>query len=295
MTENTIRPPKPFRVTVVGGMNLDLLGIPDVPLIARDSTPGRIALCPGGVGRNIAARLSEAGAAVRLITALGRGERAEILERMCRASGIDLSLSVITDCPAPCYLCIHDDQGDMVLAVNDMSAMERLTPEAMESRMEALNASDACVLDANVPESALAYIARHASVPLILDPVSCAKAPRAKAILPYLAAIKPNRLEAEALTGERNVEKAAAALLRAEVKNVFISLGAEGMYYAGGTCAGYQPARPLPIVPATGAGDALCAGLTLALLAGEDIRACAQAGQDAAYRALLLANNENMH
>ncbi len=276
-----------FSVTVVGGMNLDLLATPDVPLLSRDSTPGKITLRPGGVGRNIAARLTEAGARVRLVTALGCDERAEMLSRLCRESGIDLSLSVATDCPAPCYLCIHDDKGDMVLAVNDMSAMERLTPEAMESRMEALNKSDACVLDANLSPDTLKYIASHAAVPLILDPVSCAKAPRVLSILPYLTAIKPNRMEAEALTGERNVEKAAAALLHAGVKRVFISLGAEGVYYADASQAGHEPARLLPTLPATGAGDAQCAGLTLSLLSGMDVKACAQAGQEAAYRALL--------
>ncbi len=280
---------KPYCVTVVGGMNLDLLGIPDGPLLARDSTPGRITLRPGGVGRNIAEKLSKAGARTRLITALGCDERARMLETMCRESGIDLSLSVATNCPAPCYLCIHDEKGDMILAVNDMSAMECLSPEAMESRMPALNAADACVLDANLSHETLAYIARHAAVPLILDPVSCAKAPRAREILPYLTAIKPNRLEAEALTGERNVEKAAAALLAAGVRRVFVSLGAEGVYYSDGTTMGYQPARPLPTIPATGAGDALCAGLTLALLEGKDVRECAQVGQEAAFQALILA------
>lgn len=278
-----------FSVAVVGGMNLDLLGIPDRPLLARDSTPGKIIMRPGGVGRNIAARLSEAGTQVRLITALGCDERARMLERMCQASGIDLSLSVSTDRPAPCYLCIHDDQGDMVLAVNDMSAMECLTPEAMESRMSALNGADACVVDTNLSPDTLQYIARSATVPLILDPVSCAKASRARDILPFLTAIKPNRLEAEALTGEKNVEKAAAALLAAGVKRVFISLGAEGVYFADAAYAGYQSARPLPTIPATGAGDALCAGLTLALLAGKDTHACAQAGQDAAFQALIHA------
>ena len=170
-----------------------------------------------------------------------------------------------------------------------MSAMERLTPEAMESRMQALNRADACVLDTNLSPETLRYIARRAAVPLILDPVSCAKASRARDILPFLAAIKPNRLEAEALTGEKNVEKAAAALLAAGVKRVFVSLGAEGVYYADAACAGYQSARPLPTIPATGAGDALCAGLTLSLLMGRDTRACAQAGQDAAYQALVHA------
>ena len=279
-----------MNIVVVGGMNLDLLAVPDRPLIPRDSTPGKITLRPGGVGRNIAARLRALGAEARLITALGNDDRALLLARLCQKSGIDLSLSLPTDRPAPCYLCIHDDQGDMALAVNDMSAMDCLTPEAMESRLPALNAADGCVLDANLSPETLLYIARNARALLILDPVSCAKAPRIKAILPYLTAIKPNRLEAEALTGERNVEKAAEALLRAGVKNVFISLGPEGLYFASKEDRGYLPAIPLPSVPLTGAGDALCAGLTIALLMGKPIRACAEAGRDAAYHALLSAN-----
>ncbi len=268
-----------FSVTVVGGMNLDLLAIPDGPLLARDSTPGKITLRPGGVGRNIAARLTELGAHVLLITALGCDERAGMLARLCRESGIDLSLSVSTDCPAPCYLCIHDDKGDMVLAVNDMSAMERLNPLAMESRMEALNKSDACVLDANLSPDTLSYIASRASVPLILDPVSCAKAARAKNILPHLSAIKPNRMEAETLTGCTDTADSARALIGMGVSRVFISLGAEGVYYADGTCGGLCPAVPLKNgTPLTGAGDALCGGIIQALLEGKDTAGCAAAG-----------------
>ena len=275
-----------MRVIVAGGMNLDVLGTPSGKLLARDSNPGTIALRPGGVGRNIAARLREQGAEVALITALGCDDRAGILSRLCQADGIDLSLSLVTDRPAPCYLCIHDEQGDMALAVNDMSAMERLTPSVMAERMLYINAAQGCVLDANLPGDTLQYIARNAAVPLIADPVSCAKASRLLPVLPYLAAVKPNRLEAEALTGERNVEKAARALLTAGVKNVFISLGPEGVYFAGRDDSGYLPARPLPSVPATGAGDALCAGICLGLLKGEPIRACAEAGRDAAFQAL---------
>ncbi|MBR3015606.1 MAG: carbohydrate kinase family protein [Clostridia bacterium] len=276
-----------MRVVVAGGMNLDVLGVPDKPLMPRDSTPGKITLRPGGVGRNIAARLQELGAEVSLITALGNDDRADTLSRLCRSSGIDLSLSVPTDCPAPCYLCIHDHMGDMALAVNDMSAMEQLTPEAMRARMETVNRADACVLDANLSEETLLYIAKNATVPLVLDPVSCAKAPRVKPILPYLTAIKPNRMEAEALVGERNVEKAADALLAAGVKNVFISLGAEGVYFADASDRGYSPAIPLPNLPATGAGDALCAGITVALLNGEPVREAARQGSVAAHQALL--------
>ncbi|MCR4886666.1 MAG: carbohydrate kinase family protein [Clostridiales bacterium] len=283
-----------MRITVVGGMNLDLLGTPENVLLPRDSVPGHIAVRPGGVGRNIAARLKELGAQVSLITAVGCDVRAAMLAQMCHEAGIDLSHAVQTPCPAPCYLCIHDQNGDMIYAVNDMAAMNELTPRKAETFMDWINQSDGCVLDANVPEETLSYIARHASVPLILDPVSTVKAVRALPILPDLTAIKPNLIEAKTLTGETDAVQAGEKLLSMGVKNVCISLGAEGVYYASVHDKGLIPARKLTFLPQTGAGDAFCAGLTKGLLSGLSLRESAQLGCDTAFFALSRAKNDQM-
>lgn len=278
-----------MRVLVIGGMNLDLLGWPGQPPLPRDSTPGRIASRPGGVGRNIAARLAALGAEVSLLTALGDDAWARLLAQACAKDGIDLSLSLKTAEPSPCYLCVHDEKGDMLAGVNDMRALEALTPAALEARLPALSGFDGCVLDANLAPDTLAYAARHISLPLILDPVSCAKAGRVQPILSRLTAIKPNLIEAEALTGCQGAPAAAARLLAAGVKRAFISLGAEGVYYADAESRGHLPARPLPARPLTGAGDAFCAGMTRAVLAGKATADCAREGLAAAYDALCAA------
>lgn len=275
-----------MNITVIGGMNLDFLGVPDSAFLLRDSNPGRVIMRPGGVGRNIAAHLRRLGADVRLITALGSGVHARMLADACRQEGIDLSLSVPTDRPCPVYLCIHDDKGDMAAAVSDMAAVACLTPEAVLSRIAEIDASDACVLDANLPQDTLEAIANTVSVPLIADPVSAAKAQKLLGILPHLTAVKPNRLEASALTGEEEPEKAADTLLKTGVKNVFISLGSEGVYFAGGEDRGFVPAQALPNVPLTGSGDAFCAGLTVALVQRKSPRECARLGCQAACDAL---------
>lgn len=281
-----------MRVTVVGGMNLDVLGTPESVLLPRDSSPGHVWVRPGGVGRNIAARLRELGVQVSLITALGCGFRAEMLNKSCVQIGIDLSHAVHTGCPAPCYLCLHDHNGDMIYAVNDMSAMNELTPDRMADAVSWINESDGCVLDANVPEETLLYIAQHAKAPLILDPVSTVKAPRAIPVLPYLTAIKPNLIEAQTLTGESDPVLAAEKLLCAGVKNVCISLGAEGVYYADVLQKGLIPARKLTDLPQTGAGDAFCAGMTYGLLSGLTLEEAAQKGCDTAFSALCTAGND---
>lgn len=278
-----------MNITVVGGMNLDLLGFPGGVLLPRDSNPGSIQMRPGGVGRNIAARLTTLGAKVSLITALGNDDQARMLAGFCRESGIDLSHALETALPSPCYLCIHDEKGDMAVAISDMQAVDQLTPAKMEQRMDFINQGDGCVLDANLSPETLLYIARHAKVPLFLDPVSCVKAQRVREILPYLAVIKPNRLEAAALTGENQVEKAAAALRALGARHVFISVGADGVYYSGPDGMGICPAIPLPAIPLTGAGDALMAGVTLALLEGKSTKDAAAAGCRASHDALLAA------
>ena len=64
-------------IAVVGGVNIDIGGRSDAPLVAGDSNPGRIRSSLGGVGRNIAHNLALLGAKVRLITALGADDGAK--------------------------------------------------------------------------------------------------------------------------------------------------------------------------------------------------------------------------
>jgi len=60
-------------VVLAGAANLDILGFTKDPLIQRDSNPGRVRLCPGGVSRNIAENLARLGIRTELITAVGDG------------------------------------------------------------------------------------------------------------------------------------------------------------------------------------------------------------------------------
>ena len=41
-------------ITVIGGSNIDIQGVPNIPLVMFDSNPGKVDISLGGVGRNIA-------------------------------------------------------------------------------------------------------------------------------------------------------------------------------------------------------------------------------------------------
>lgn len=275
-----------MKIAVFGSANMDILGLTDEKLLLRDSNIGTVVLKPGGVGRNIASRICENGAQCMLFTAFGDDVLADGLKAECRRLGMDISGSLTCNGRSNVYLCVHDETGDMLTAINDMGLMKELTPDYAKRILPLINACDLCVLDANLSEETLAYAASHATVPLLMDAVSCAKVRRALAAMPYLEGFKPNIYEAQLLTGCEKPEDCAAALLSMGVKRVFISLGEAGVYYADAGECGRIPVEKISAAPKTGAGDALCAGLAIALANHESTRACAESGMRSAAKYL---------
>lgn len=257
------------RICVLGGINMDITGAPHGPLCPGDSNPGTVRMTPGGVGRNIAENLARMGFDVELMSPLGNDGFATLLRQSCAQDGIGLAFAPSLPMASSVYLCLMDGRGDMYAAVNDMALCESLSVGQLP--LDALPSFDGVVLDANLPGPVLEAAARQVKGPLIADPVSAQKAERLLPLLPYLDAIKPNRMEAARLTGENDPAKAAAALCRMGAQRAFVSAGPAGMYYCGQGQAGVLPSRVLTLCNATGAGDSATAAIAAGCVLGWDM------------------------
>lgn len=259
---------------VVGGINLDIGGRSLSPLVPGDSNPGRVTVSLGGVGRNIAHNLRLLDVAARFLTAYGDDYYADRFEASCRELGIDLSGSVrVPGAATSSYLYLADSDGEMALAVSDMEICERITPEFLFAGLPLLRGAGTVILDTNIPEASVAWLARHSPAPLFADPVSTAKAGRLLPVLDRIHTLKPNRMEAELLSGVRIADArdcitAARALLRAGVQRVFLSLGADGVLAADRRELLRVPGIPAAVRNTTGAGDAFMAALARAYCDG---------------------------
>ncbi|MBQ6373783.1 MAG: bifunctional hydroxymethylpyrimidine kinase/phosphomethylpyrimidine kinase [Clostridia bacterium] len=279
---------RPLHMAVVGAANIDIGGFPAGAVVMRDSNPGRIRMSAGGVGRNIACNLARLGVQVQLVTALGGDAFAAAVRDDCAAAGVALDLAMrFPEESSSTYLYIADAAGDMQLAVNDMEICTRITPEALFGCLDALYDMDAVVIDANLPEATIAFLAQNMRAPLIADAVSAVKARRLLSALPRLRAIKPNALEASALTGQPVYDRATAGsaamkLVTMGVQRVFITLGERGVCCADASGARFLPGVPIQMASATGAGDAFTAALAWADACGADLCDCALAGLAAA-------------
>ncbi len=219
-------------------MNMDIGGWPGEELVAQDSNPGRVRMSLGGVGRNIAHNMALLGLDVRLLTAFGDDVYAQKLAAVCGELGIDISQSpVIPGGHTSTYLFSSTTSRDMQLAVSDMDIYRNRTPRVLAGRKQLLEGSQVVVIDTNLPAESIAWLADNCHAPIFADPVSTVKAEKLRPVLGKLHTLKPNRLEAELLSGvpitdTDSLHRAARTLLETGLHRVFISLGADGVYAA---------------------------------------------------------------
>lgn len=287
-------------VAVVGGVNMDIGAVSHAPLVARDSNPGKVTTSLGGVGRNIAHNLCLLGQQVSMVTVLGQDGFAQDVRDNAAAIGLDLSHSaVIPGGHTGTYLFIDDSDGDMALAVNDMAIYDHITPEFLRQRLEFINRAGLVVVETNVPEESLQWLCQHCTAPILADPVSTIKAPRLKPVLGKLTALKPNRMEAELLSGvkietEADVERAADRLLATGLQQVYISMGGDGVFAKNADGETARVACPhVTVANATGGGDAMAAALAACITRGDPLRECAR--QAVGAGALACTSEETIH
>lgn len=255
----------------VGAANMDIMGQSTDRLVMEDSNPGTMTVSVGGVARNICENTARLGLPTRLITTIGDDMYGTRIREHCDHCGIRTDHFITLPGEASSsYISIHQQDGEMAVALSDMHILQKLPPELLDRHSDVLLGAGAIVIDGCLPEKTLAHLISHygSAIPIFADTVSTAYARRMKPYLKGIHTIKPNRLEAEILSGhpirsEADFFHAGEAIIAQGVERVVISAGTRGCFYAdnrGQMCWGRT--RPMQSVQnATGAGDSFMAGL----------------------------------
>lgn len=280
-------------ITIVGGINIDIEGCPYKPLVPEDSNPGKIRLAYGGVGRNIAENAVRAGGNVAMISVVGDDHMGQGAVQQLAQLGADVSgIQTLEGENSSMYLSVLNHEHDMQMAISDMDILHRLTTDHLKAQEELLLNSKVVALDANLDQELLEdAVEMLEGVKLFFDPVSANKAVKAKSCIGKFYAIKPNRIEAEELSGihiasEEDLSRAAAWFRAQGVEQVYITLNKEGVYYCDGEKEGIIRPGAVNLVSATGAGDSFSAMILLGIAEGLDIDITARMGMAASSIAM---------
>jgi 1-phosphofructokinase family hexose kinase len=267
-------------VITVGGFNTAVdktLDADELALGALNRVRG-VRAAPGGKGLHVALTVAALGERVRLVGLMDAVHRAEF-EDALGARGVEFHGVEATGQIRTC-LVIRDRGGARITEVLEpgplMTADERAR---LEARFLALaSESDLAVLSGSAPRgfddatyARLVTSLSEAGVRCLVD-ASGGLLRRAVEARPFL--IKPNREEAEALTGASIVEPAAAggvarALSERGVGIVVVSLGAVGAVAARGPRAVHATVPVTDVLNPVGSGDCLLGGVAVALTRGD--------------------------
>lgn len=287
-------------VVVIGGANMDILGFPTDLLKLHDSNPGKIRMSMGGVGRNIADNLVRLGAPVRLLTALGNDIYGKKIYDECKKIGMNLDSAIMLENEATStYLSILDETGDMKLALSDSDVCRKINIDYINKNASIIKNAACIVLDTNLEKDVLDYILKtFKDVPIFADTVSTAKAVKLKDLLGNLYALKPNKIEAEILTGieivdDETLDMAMDKFIKVGLKQVYISLGKDGVYYADENIRKVFKPEEVKMINATGAGDAFMAGIVYSHINELSIDEAVRYGSAMARMAIISAQTIN--
>jgi len=267
----------PTRFVVIGDATLDVtVRSPSAPSAGSDQ-PARITIGPGGQGANLAVRLARRGASVRLITALADDLGGELLRSAMTANGVTLV-------PLPAgrsgmVVSLVDIAGERAMLSDrvplDPAGLASPPVKAALAGADWIHLSGYPLAD---PESgdALAAIASMRRAGQRCS-VGGGSFDRGLGLLSRLRTVRPeivlfNRAEASALlaeqleaTGPEAAEVLAPGLALALGGAALVTDGAAGAAAATGEGTVTVHGSSGGAVDATGAGDAVAAGILLAL------------------------------
>lgn len=280
---------------VVGAAGVDIKGKTADRLTLGSSSPGEVRITLGGSARNMAENLGRFGVRTLLLTVVGADSFGRMIRERTAAAGVDVSRTIIsTAYPSATYVTVLDSSGIPYLGVDDMAIVSAITPDYVFSQRDLIRRAKMIAIDANLAPRTLTTVfglANRYNIPVCVNPVSVALAPKLKARLRDCSIITPNAAEAEILTGIHikdiaNGAQAAQRLVAAGVGLAIITMGEDGVCYATGEGNGHVPAVRCEVVDRTGAGDALAAGVAYGLMSEFPVDEALRLGVSAATMAL---------
>lgn len=281
------------KIVCIGGLNLDILGTTDESLISRDSNIGKVILKRGGVAANIASLIArEKDIESFLISSISHDGFSDFLRLEAQRQNINCSLLIKSKLKSPIYLAIHDENGEMQLAINDTDSIKAIKAQDILKKLNEVRDFSCAVIDSNLSPDCLKELCESIDIPIIADPVSTKKSERLKAVFSKIYAFKPNLSEALYLTNTSCCEDAAKCLLDFGIKQVYISLGSEGVYFRSAASSGKIKAKSLKLKHVTGAGDSFVAGIALGIARSLSIEETALLGLEKAGEHLTGTNSD---
>ena len=261
------------KILVVGSINMDLVvRVPHAPSPGETVLGGDFTTFPGGKGANQAVAAARMGGEVTMVGRVGNDDFGNTLIHGLLENKVKTT-RVTKDSSAPsgiAMIAVADDGENMIVVAS--GANMNISIEDVNKASELMREADLLLLQLETPVevvSAAVELAKAHEVPVVLNPAPAQ--PLAESLLANIDVITPNQNELAVLSGEATLADGIQKLLGWGVKNLVVTLGANGARVVTEGIDQHLPAYEVTAVDTTASGDAFNGALAVSLAEGKTL------------------------
>lgn len=247
------------KICVIGSINMDLVIETEYPPVMGETVFGKgFKTVPGGKGANQAVAAAKLGNDVSFIGAVGEDTFGTQLKANLKHFGVNVSGVESTGTSGIAMIVVSEGDNTIIL---ESGANKQVTPELIDRNINRIQQCDIVIFQLEIPSETVLYAmkaAKKMGKTVLLNPAPISGF--LPEMLEYTDIVIPNQHEASAMLGVsiNDIKSAKAACekyLEKGVKQVIITLGADGCVYNVGNEIKYAEAFKVKAVDSTAAGD----------------------------------------
>ena len=290
-------------IVVVGAVYVDVKGFPDDVYLPTGRNAGKVEFVHGGVGRNVAEDIANVELRPTFVSLVDdSAEGQEVIRQLQRHKvNTDYILSVPNDMGM--WLAVFDECGDLAGSISKRPELEPMLALINEKGDEIFKDCDAIVvemdIDKEIVKAAINFAEKYGKkVFAVVANMSIAS--QRRDLLQSIDCFVCNELEAGILfvddfTGyepDALAEELFRRVISANIPSMVVTLGSRGAVYADiNGDRGFFPAHKVNVRDTTGAGDAFCAGVSMGLTYGKNMREAVEIGTRLAASVITVSEN----
>jgi len=261
------------KILVVGSINMDLVvRVPHSPKPGETVLGGDFETFPGGKGANQAVAAARMGGEVTMVGRVGNDDFGNTLIQGLVDDKIKTT-HVIKDTKARtgvAMISVAADGENMIVVASGANA--NVSVEDVGNTRPLMRETDLLLVQLECPletVTAAIELAKAYQIPVVLNPAPAQPLP--KSLLQNVDYLTPNQSELLILSGETNLNAGIEKVRNWGLRNLIVTLGANGARVISEGIDQHLPAHEITAVDTTAAGDAFNGALAVAIAEGKPL------------------------